>query len=209
LIGGIGASGCDSDGACAEVSGAGDVVGCVADDDELRGRERELEMRVEARGGEGGKVASVVRVFAERAGEREESGESDEAQLPVCRAADVAGEKRREVARVRLRRFQNFARAGQSEVELLALIRHALKLGDEVFAQFRTSRTDLLGREAFAAERFAGDLEIGHAGDVQLVELPRSPEDANESGRRVVLEDPASRGAHERPVDVPEQHARI
>ncbi len=56
----IHAPGGDGDGARAEVSGAGDVVGRVADDDELRGTQIEIEMPVDARGSERGQLAAVV-----------------------------------------------------------------------------------------------------------------------------------------------------
>ena len=63
----------DGDGASAEMTCAVDVVGRVADDDELFGGEIELQMFPNAIGGERRKIATVVRLVTKRAGKREKA----------------------------------------------------------------------------------------------------------------------------------------
>ena len=68
----------DGDGARAEVAGAGDVVGRVADDDELVGVEVSVQVTADALASDRREVASVVREFAECAGQTEELFEPDQ-----------------------------------------------------------------------------------------------------------------------------------
>ena len=59
------AAGADGKGTSAEVFRAFDVVGCVADDDELFRRKIELQVFANAIGGQRGKHAAIVRLVAE------------------------------------------------------------------------------------------------------------------------------------------------
>ena len=62
----------DGDGACAEMARTGDVIGRIADDDELRGLEIKMKMATDALLRDGRKIAAVVRVIAECAWKLEE-----------------------------------------------------------------------------------------------------------------------------------------
>src|SRR3712207_8603936 len=63
-----------------EVARAGDVVGRVADDDELLGAEFEVELASDSARGESGQVAAVVRLRSE-----EHTSELQSRQYLVCR----------------------------------------------------------------------------------------------------------------------------
>ncbi len=198
----------DGDGARAEVFGAGDVVGRVADDDELCGREFEIESAIDARGSQSGKVAAVVRIVAERARELKEIVQADDAHLEVRGEFDVARQKRVQVTGVRARRRKNFMRAWQGIEKILFHSSDTFQLLHVSRSQLMQSRADLLGRKIFIAQSFSDNLQIRHAGDAHLVETPRRSKHRFEQRHGVRLERTFTRRAHERPVNVPEQNAK-
>src|SRR5258708_15096130 len=99
---------------------AGDVVGCVADDDELFGREIELQVFADALSGERRKIAAVVRLVSEGAGQREEFRKANQLHLQIGGGFDVTGHQGRSVARMLGQRCESLTNSREDLGKLLA-----------------------------------------------------------------------------------------
>src|SRR5713226_176653 len=158
------------DDARAEMPGAGDVVGRIADDDELSGLKLSAEMFVDTLRGDRRQIAPLERLVAKRAGQREKSVKAGQLQLQMRGGLDVAGEQRRSVAGVFVYRLQDFARAGHSFQNLIAVAASAFHIGEVAGHQLVSPRDDMLARDACAAQGFFDNLQIRHAGNYQVVQ---------------------------------------
>ena len=75
----------------AEVFGTIDVVGRVADYDELFAREIELQVFADSLIGERGQIAAIVRLVTKGAGQVKELRETNQLHLQVSRLLDIPG----------------------------------------------------------------------------------------------------------------------
>src|SRR5258708_13217723 len=97
---------------------AGDVGGWVADDDELFGREIELQVFADALSGERRKIAAVVRLVSEGAGQREEFRKANQLHLQIGGGFDVTGHQLRSVARMLCQRRDSLTNSTQNSKNL-------------------------------------------------------------------------------------------
>src|SRR6266850_4262135 len=84
----------------AEVFGAIDVVGCVANDDELFFRKIELQVFLDSLIRERGQIAAIMRLVAKGARQVKEFRKTNQLHLQVSRLLDIPGYQRRTIARM-------------------------------------------------------------------------------------------------------------
>src|SRR5712671_1136609 len=147
----------------AEVPRTGDVVGRVANHDELLGLKVRSQVLVDSLRCDGRQVAAIERLVSKGTRQLKELREAGQFQLQISSGLYVAGEQSRTIARMVGHSLQDLAPARHSMDSVRSIAGGAFHFFNITTKQFIPARDYVLAGDAFTTQRLFDNLEIRHA----------------------------------------------